>query len=93
MEHTAGDAPPEVVDQLRMKAELKSNRAWEHVGSSDGETPSAAYHRLRRAMIAAEREVFREARDEGRIPESVMQAAEREMDLEESLLKRRSLLQ
>jgi CPA1 family monovalent cation:H+ antiporter len=40
-------------------------------------------------MIDAEREVFRRARDEGRIPEEVLRRAQRDMDLEESLLCRR----
>ena len=40
-------------------------------------------------MIDAEREVFRAARDEGRIPEEVLYRAYRDLDLEESLLQRR----
>jgi len=44
--------------------------------------------RLRRAMLEAEREVFRQARDEGRIPEEVLRRAQRDLDLEESLLQR-----
>ena len=39
-------------------------------------------------MLDAEREVFRIARDEGRIPEEVLVRALRQMDLEESLLER-----
>jgi CPA1 family monovalent cation:H+ antiporter len=89
LEEAARDAPLEVVDQLRLFAERRSHRAWEKLGPSDIETPAAAYKRLRREMISAERGVIRDARNTGRIPESVMQEAEREMDLEESLLKRR----
>ena len=40
-------------------------------------------------MIDAEREVFRAARDEGRIPEEVLVRAYRDLDLEESLLRRK----
>jgi CPA1 family monovalent cation:H+ antiporter len=40
-------------------------------------------------MLEAEREVFRRARDEGRIPEEVLREAQRDMDLEESLLERK----
>jgi len=40
-------------------------------------------------MLEAEREVFRKARDEGRIPEEVLREAQRDMDLEESLLERK----
>jgi CPA1 family monovalent cation:H+ antiporter len=39
-------------------------------------------------MLAAEREVFRAARDEGRITEQVLRKAQRDMDLEESMLER-----
>ena len=39
-------------------------------------------------MLEAEREVFRRARDEGRIPEEVLRRAQRDLDLEESLLQR-----
>jgi CPA1 family monovalent cation:H+ antiporter len=39
-------------------------------------------------MITAEREVFRVARDEGRIAEEVLTRAQRDLDLEESLLNR-----
>ena len=58
------------------------------LGSRDRETPSQTYMRLRRYMIDAEREVFRVARDEGRISEEVLRRAQREMDLEESMLQR-----
>jgi CPA1 family monovalent cation:H+ antiporter len=40
-------------------------------------------------MINAEREVFRQARDEGRITEEVLRRAQHEMDLEESMLERK----
>jgi CPA1 family monovalent cation:H+ antiporter len=39
-------------------------------------------------MLDAERNVFRRARDEGKIPEEVLRRAQRDMDLEESLLTR-----
>jgi hypothetical protein len=41
-------------------------------------------------MLEAERMVFRRARDEGKIPEDVLRRAQRDMDLEESLLHRES---
>ena len=62
--------------------------AWERLGSQRQETPSAAYGRLRREMIAAERHVFKIARNEGRIPEEVLVRAQRDLDLEESQLHR-----
>jgi hypothetical protein len=58
------------------------------LGGRARETPSDVYSRLRRAMLDAERNVFRRARDEGRIPEEVLRRAQRDMDLEESLLHR-----
>ncbi|MGE5830837.1 MAG: Na+/H+ antiporter, partial [Micromonosporaceae bacterium] len=79
--------PPEVVERLRRLTELRSNTAWERLGGSR-ETPSQAYVRLRRHMLEAEREVFRTARDAGRIPEEVLVRAQRDMDLEESMMQR-----
>lgn len=82
------DAPPEVVGQLRALTEKRSNRAWERLGDQQRETPSAAYRRLRRAMLEAEREVFLRARDDGRIDDEVLRRVQRDMDLEESQLAR-----
>jgi len=84
-----GTVPEDVVDRLRMKMDLRTNMAWERLGSRRRETPTEAYSRLRGAMLEAEREVFRRARDEGRIPEEVLREAQRDMDLEESLLERK----
>jgi CPA1 family monovalent cation:H+ antiporter len=41
-------------------------------------------------MLEAERRVFREARDAGRIPEEILVRAQRDLDLEESMLERSS---
>jgi hypothetical protein len=78
-----------VVKRLRQQVVDRTNTAWERLGGDGRETPSAAYGRLRQEMIDAEREVFRTARDEGRIPEEVLNRAYRDLDLEESLLIRR----
>ncbi|MEU1754442.1 Na+/H+ antiporter [Micromonospora matsumotoense] len=86
----AEGAPPAVVERLRGLVQSRTNLAWERLGGSDRETPSQAYGRLRQEMIDAEREVFRAARDEGRIPEEVLVRAYRDLDLEESLLRRES---
>ncbi len=85
-----GAVPPDVMDRLRGKMDLRANMAWERLGSRRRETPSETYSRLRAAMLVAEREVFRVARDEGRIPEEVLRQAQRDLDLEESLLDRRT---
>jgi len=88
LEEKADGAPVEVVDRLRALVESRSNNAWERLGNQQQETPSAAYGRLRREMISAERHVFKIARNEGRIPEEVLTRAQRELDLEESQLQR-----
>ncbi|MFC3501760.1 Na+/H+ antiporter [Micromonospora krabiensis] len=84
----ADTAPAPVVERLRRGVEDRTNLAWERLGGSERETPSQAYGRLRQEMIDAEREVFRAARDSGRIPEEVLVRAYRDLDLEESLLRR-----
>ncbi|MBG0568890.1 Na+/H+ antiporter [Actinoplanes aureus] len=88
LEEHADGAPKSVVERLRGLVESRSNNAWERLGSQERETPSAAYGRLRREMIKAERHVFKIARNEGRIPEEVLVRAQRELDLEESQLQR-----
>jgi Na+/H+ antiporter len=88
LDENADGAPAEVVDRLRGLIGSRSNNAWERLGNQQQETPSAAYGRLRREMITAERHVFKIARNEGRIPEEVLTRAQRELDLEESQLQR-----
>jgi Na+/H+ antiporter len=89
LEAAAPSAPEAVVERLRRAVEQRTNAAWERLGG-ERETPSQAYNRLRQDMIDAEREVIRTARDEGRIPEEVLVRAYRDLDLEESLLRRGS---
>jgi len=89
LESSLDGAPESVVKRLRQQVVDRTNTAWERLGGDGRETPSAAYGRLRQEMIDAEREVFRKARDEGRIPEEVLNRAYRDLDLEESLLTRR----
>jgi Na+/H+ antiporter len=88
LEETADGAPASVVERLRGLADSRANNAWERLGNQAQETPSAAYGRLRREMIGAERHVFKVARNEGRIPEEVLTRAQRELDLEEAQLNR-----
>jgi CPA1 family monovalent cation:H+ antiporter len=88
LEAHAASAPASVVERLRNLVDSRSNNAWERLGSQQQETPSAAYVRLRRDMITAERHVFKIARNEGRISEEVLNRAQRELDLEESQLNR-----
>ncbi len=88
LEEQADGAPDSVVERLRALTDSRSKVAWERLGHPQQETPSAAYGRLRREMITAERHVFKIARNEGRIPEEVLMRAQRELDLEESQLHR-----
>ncbi|MER7442093.1 Na+/H+ antiporter [Micromonospora avicenniae] len=88
LDELAATAPAPVVDRLRRGVEERTNLAWERLGGTQRETPSQAYGRLRQEMIDAERAVFRNARDTGRIPEEVLVQAYRDLDLEESLLRR-----
>lgn len=83
-----GRTPPEVVDRLRGEAQVRGLAAWERLGNRDQELPSAAYRRLRREMLEAERAVFLRARDEGRIDEEVVSEVLVELDTEEVLLRR-----
>jgi CPA1 family monovalent cation:H+ antiporter len=89
LEELTEGVPDQVVERLRRLTEQRSNTAWERLGHGR-ETPSQAYVRLRRGMLEAERAVFREARDTGRIPEEVLVRAQRDLDLEESMLERSS---
>lgn len=85
--------PPGVAEQLRQRAEGRTLAAWERLGSpitgSQGfPTPSAAYRRLRREMLSAEREVLVRLRDDGRLDQEVQRKIQRELDLEEATLLR-----
>src|SRR6266540_1430008 len=85
--------PPGVAEQLRQRAEGRTLAAWERLGSpSTGAegfpTPSAAYRRLRREMLAAEREALVRLRDNGRLDEEVQRRIQWELDLEEATLLR-----
>jgi CPA1 family monovalent cation:H+ antiporter len=77
-----------VVERLRMLAEHRGNAAWERLGRQDSESPAAAYRRLRRTMLDAERQVFVEARDAKQIDDEVLFRVMRELDLEEAALTR-----
>jgi monovalent cation/hydrogen antiporter len=88
LEAHADGVPADILERLRNLTEQRSNTAWERLGAASRETPSQAYVRLRRVMIDAERQVFQNARDRGRIAEDVLRRAQRQMDLEESMLNR-----
>ncbi len=88
-----GTIPEDVVSRLREKAEIRQLTAWERLGGGQPgpgyrETPTASYRRLRREMLIAERTVFVQLRDRGRIDDDVLQRVQRELDLEEAMLAR-----
>ncbi|SDC80278.1 monovalent cation:H+ antiporter, CPA1 family [Geodermatophilus telluris] len=81
----------QAVTELRQRIEARTNAAWERLGGpvrGGGETPSARYRRLRRAMLEAEREVFVRHRDQRRIDDEVFRRVQHELDLEEVTLLR-----
>jgi CPA1 family monovalent cation:H+ antiporter len=88
-----GQVPDDIVGRLREKAELRQLGAWERLGggqTGEGyqETPTASYRRLRRGMLEAERAVFVDLRDAGRLDDEVLRRVQHELDLEEALLAR-----
>ena len=88
-----GAIPDDVVQRLREKAEIRQLGAWERLGGGRigpgyNETPTASYRRLRRGMLDAERAVFVEFRDRGRIDDEVLRRVQQELDLEEAMLAR-----
>ncbi|GAA0649191.1 Na+/H+ antiporter [Kutzneria viridogrisea] len=83
--------PEQVVARLRTIAEHRGNAAWERLGRSEeeiGESPASRWRRLRRTMLAAEREVFLAARNAREIDDEVFRRVQRELDLEEAALNR-----
>jgi Na+/H+ antiporter len=86
-----GRVPDEVVRRLRDRAETRQFAAWERIGGDPepgSETPTGAYRRLLREMMQAERGVFIELRDAGRIDDEVLRRVQLELDLEEAMLAR-----
>jgi CPA1 family monovalent cation:H+ antiporter len=77
----------DVVRRLRDYAEHRANSAWESLGGGE-ERPAQAYRRLRLSMLEAEREVFLNYRDRGRLPDEVLRRVFRELDLEQANLER-----
>jgi len=97
LERLAELAAEEEVDEQTLRrlqelAEYRRLRAWERLGGGTGpdgtEVPTAVYQRLRREMLAAEREVFIRLRDERRIDDEVLERVLWELDLEEVALSR-----
>jgi Na+/H+ antiporter len=84
------DDDPQVVRRLKMRAEARTQAAWERLGrpESEAETPSEAYRRLRMVMLQAERQYILKVRDKGLVADEVLQRALSALDIEESILDR-----
>lgn len=83
-----GEIPDHLADRLRAIAEHRGNAAWERLGRQELESPAAAFRRLRREMLSAERTVFIHARNRGEIDDEILRKVLRELDLEEAALAR-----
>ncbi|HWC82804.1 MAG TPA: Na+/H+ antiporter [Pseudonocardiaceae bacterium] len=82
-------APDHVADKLRAMTERRGNAVWERLGRQDIESPATAFRRLRLEMLAAERQVYVDARDAGDIDDEVLRRVLNELDLEEARLSTR----
>lgn len=75
-----------LVGQLGKQLDQRANYAWERLGDQQGESPAQLYARLRREMVAAEREVLIRLRDGGELEEEMLRDLQRRLDFEDSLL-------
>jgi hypothetical protein len=82
------DIDPHVIDRLEERARSRADAAWEQLGSSESETPSESYRRLRQEMLNAERQVVLRARDTGKVDDEILREVMNMLDNEESLLDR-----
>lgn len=89
-----GDVGARAADVLRNWNTRRRNAAWERLGRGEddhdlGESPAAAFRRLRLEMLAAERETLIAERDSGHIDDEVLREVLHGLDLEEATLNRR----
>ncbi|MBT0772088.1 Na+/H+ antiporter [Kineosporia sp. J2-2] len=79
---------PDVVASLESWGERVANAAWERLGSTDAEreTPAAAFHRMRVAMLEAERSVVAGVRNDGSVPHDLVERVLERIDQEEAML-------
>lgn len=87
----AGSRAQDAAEVLRGWNERRQRAAWERLGRGEdelGESPTAAFRRLRLEMLAAEREAFLAERDAGVISDEVLRSALYGLDLEEASLNR-----
>lgn len=82
----------DVLERLRQRTENRRNSAWERISAGDAgaarpESPTAAFARLRLAMLDAERVEVLTAREEGTYDDDVVRAVIRSLDVEEARLE------
>jgi CPA1 family monovalent cation:H+ antiporter len=80
---------PDTAERLRGSYRFRANRFLARYTGEDGdgiEERSAAYQRLRRELLDAERAAVVDLRRQGVISEEVMQRVQRDIDLEDSRL-------
>jgi monovalent cation/hydrogen antiporter len=90
-EEEVTDVHERAADVLRGWNTRRRNSAWERLGRDEaeiGESPAAAFRRLRLEMLAAERATFIAERDNGQIDDEVLREVLRGLDLEEATLNR-----
>jgi CPA1 family monovalent cation:H+ antiporter len=89
---SSSDVPQRAAEVLRNWNTRRLNSAWEQLGRNAdeiGESPAAAFRRLRLEMLAAERKTFIEERDAGRINDETLRSLLHGLDLEEATLNRK----
>ncbi|MET1058647.1 MAG: cation:proton antiporter, partial [Nocardioides sp.] len=88
LEREEGEDPLGVRDSIRERVDRRNFAAWEQLGdsSTDHETPSQTYSRIRLAMIDAERAKVLEVRDGGQVAHEVVREVLAALDIEESML-------
>jgi monovalent cation/hydrogen antiporter len=85
------DVHERAAEVLRGWNTRRRNSAWERLGRDAdeiGESPAAAFRRLRLEMLAAERAAFIAERDNGQIDDEVLRDVLRGLDFEEATLNR-----
>lgn len=80
--------PADVIARLRLRAEERTNAAWERIARPGvgSETPIEIYQRLRLEMLIAERQAVLAARDDARTNDEVLRRVVRILDVEEAML-------
>jgi Na+/H+ antiporter len=90
-EPSTSDVPERAAEILRHWNTRRRNAAWERLGRSAeeiGESPAAAFRRLRLQMLDAERGTLIAERDAGNIDDEVLRSVLHGLDLEEATLNR-----